>query len=369
MTKASRTSVPESTYRKHLLRAKDSGNYFTFFRLYTRIMTKLTGLFLQDLINLASMSRTKKTEIDGEEYFQCTVGFLENSGIGWTEKEQEYHLQELVKKGYVKRTKRGAPPTRWIYIDLEKIERDLDGLEDSNKENPDPPKKGGISSRESRSPGKGGDRSPGKQGLKKEDTSYLPERVKKHSRPGMAEEVNPSFSRNGHHSKNGQTPDHPRSAPPRSESGKGKGRSADPSGFDSFNRKCTVLLWEAVREKKPGEVHFLSSQKKWDVEFGKLRKAVSDDEILLLLKEHTEHWGEEYWPEAFCARSFRQKFPRIKSASARLKKSSACQFPTIKIGSVTHALVPMGGGGTQEVTLEELPAYLRSQRPKNWSGD
>lgn len=324
-------------------------------------MTKLDALFLQDLINLASMTRTKKVEIGGEEYFQCTVGYLENSGISWTEKEQEYHLKRLIKRGYVKKTRRGLPPTRWVYIDLGKIENDLDGLEDSGEENTNPPEKGGNSYRDSQSPGKGGDSTPGKGRLKKEDTTYLPERVKKHSRPGTAEEVIPSFSQNGNHSKNEQTPDHSRSALPRSESKKGKGRSATPSGFDSFNRKCTVLLWEAVREKKPGEVHFLSSQKKWDVEFAKLRKAVSDEELLPLLKEHIEHWGEEYWPEAFCARSFRLKFPRIKSASARLRKKSGadCPYEKVNVRGKVYVRIPIPGGFS-EVPIEEMERELRS---------
>ncbi len=121
-----------SLYRKHLSRAKDSNSYFLFFHLYTKIMSKLEALLVQNLINIAAMSNVKKRVFEDEddgakkEFFLCTVGFLEDSPMSWSRNEQEYNFDKLRQKGYVKTTRKGQPGKRWVHIALEKLELDLD---------------------------------------------------------------------------------------------------------------------------------------------------------------------------------------------------------------------------------------------------
>lgn len=125
--------VPKSAYVRHIKRNKDAGNWFTFYRPYTKILPKLTSLFLQDLINLASTKNIIREEITGKEYILCTREFLVNSSIGWTVKEQNDHFHLLREKGFILSIRRGIPAKRWIHIDLLKIEQNIDEYEDSNK--------------------------------------------------------------------------------------------------------------------------------------------------------------------------------------------------------------------------------------------
>lgn len=118
--------IKESPHRRHLERARATSNYFTFFRLYTKIMKKLEALFLQDIINISSLDKIIHRTFDNKEYFMCTEEFLSNSSIGWSKKEQRNHLQTFRSKGYISITKKGIPACRWIRINLEKIELALD---------------------------------------------------------------------------------------------------------------------------------------------------------------------------------------------------------------------------------------------------
>lgn len=133
------------------------------------------------------------------------------------------------------------------------------------------------------------------------------------------------------------------------------------SGFDSFSKECAAALWEAVRSKKPEEVNGRSSQKRWQLEFSKLRKSAADseEEVLRLLKVHITNWDRDYWPEAFSARSFRLKYSQIKAAETRLKKVPACPYKTVKYGDRVFALVP-NCDGFEEVPLEELGRRSRN---------
>ena len=133
--------IPESVYRRHLGRIHDGGNYFAFYRPYTKLMSKTTALFLQDLMNLTNADNIIWKTINGKEFFACTVDFLKKSKIGWTEKEQRIHFNKLRAKhpdggSYIEMCKIGIPASRWVYINYEKLERDLDDLEDAEKKKP-----------------------------------------------------------------------------------------------------------------------------------------------------------------------------------------------------------------------------------------
>jgi hypothetical protein len=77
---------------------------------------------LQDLINHAT---GPNAIIHEDEYFLCTEEFLEKS-LAWTEKEQRGILAELEERGYINRDKRGVPGRRFVRVNVEKIEMDLD---------------------------------------------------------------------------------------------------------------------------------------------------------------------------------------------------------------------------------------------------
>lgn len=104
---------------------RSSGNWMILYKTYHRIMTRLQSLFIQDLINLGGMKKTKRRKVDGLVYFQCTSRFLINSASAWTTKEIRRHLAGLAKLGYIKIKRLGVPPTRWIWIDTQGIEHDL----------------------------------------------------------------------------------------------------------------------------------------------------------------------------------------------------------------------------------------------------
>jgi hypothetical protein len=137
--------ISESDYRRHLLRAKSRRNYFEFFRLYIRIMSKLEALFLQDLINHAASREEKQRleekigrrrkrypltfELDGCVYFMCAAKYLVRS-MRWSEKEQRMHFESLRQKGFVKVTRKGMPPMRYVFIDVVAVEQALDLAEE-----------------------------------------------------------------------------------------------------------------------------------------------------------------------------------------------------------------------------------------------
>ena len=115
----------------------NGGNWFIFYRPLVHVTAcKLDALFLQDLINIASMPGTVTKEIDDKTYFLCTTEFLERSGIGWTVKEQKTRFAALREAGLLQSVKVGIPPRRWVWIDEEKIEAEIDGKVDAYRSGP-----------------------------------------------------------------------------------------------------------------------------------------------------------------------------------------------------------------------------------------
>lgn len=184
-------SISESIYRRHLLRAHNTGNYLLYFRLYAKIqytdadgekqeLGKLTALFLQDVINIAALPGTKRQTVDGKEFVLCTQEFLIDSGLGWSVKEQRNHIEVLRQAGLIETKKMGIPGRRWLYVDLIKIESALDDLEND---------KSGPKGHDCKSP---------------EGPDYITkkEEGKNKSRPATPGRSSPGFSVNG----NGHSP-------------------------------------------------------------------------------------------------------------------------------------------------------------------
>lgn len=116
-------------YVSWLKRSRSSKNYFSFFRPYFRIMTRLDALFFQDLWNLFALPRIKTIKIDGKRYFLCTTKFLLHSASRWKIKEQKARFQSLEKKGFIQKIRAGCPPLRWVRINIRKIEEALDAAQ------------------------------------------------------------------------------------------------------------------------------------------------------------------------------------------------------------------------------------------------
>jgi hypothetical protein len=94
------------------------GDKFVFRRVFYKILSRSTALFLQDVIDLLTACQTDESFIlDGELYYLCPANFLYNSVSEWTNEEQKYHLKALRQKGFVKTTLRGCPPQRWLSVD------------------------------------------------------------------------------------------------------------------------------------------------------------------------------------------------------------------------------------------------------------
>lgn len=152
--------IPENVYRRHIERARDAGDYFQFSRRICKLVGKLDAIFLQDLINRAAISREGYKTADG--WFMCSTSYLESL---WTVKEQEARFRSLVRAGYIKTEKRGQPTLRWVWIDLLKIEMDLDTLDGYFL---------GGSSEKTPSPPNGGHTSPPNGGANKEYPTGIP---------------------------------------------------------------------------------------------------------------------------------------------------------------------------------------------------
>lgn len=85
--------------------------------------SKLDSLFLSDLINITSYENLVWDE--NYEYFLCTIEFLYSYGH-WTNKDQEHRLKSLIKNKFIKTKRKGIPSKRWIKIEIETIELQIE---------------------------------------------------------------------------------------------------------------------------------------------------------------------------------------------------------------------------------------------------
>ncbi len=122
-----RTDDPESVYCEQLLQAQSEHNRFSFRRDYvtSKTMNRSRALFIQDLINRATMRKARRKVVneDGKTrvYCLCTVGFLKNS-LDWDRDAQVNMLKWFQKKCFVLVRYFGLPRRRYVWINIKEIE-------------------------------------------------------------------------------------------------------------------------------------------------------------------------------------------------------------------------------------------------------
>lgn len=276
-------TVSRQLYEKHLLRAKAASSYFLYVRYYAKITTKLSALFLQDLINLSALDNAVTEEIDGKRFFQCTKNFLINSAIGWTEDEQKYHFDILMEKGFIELIRHGSRGTRWAYIDFVEIEKALDNW--LNQSGGKPPVSE-ISQGEN-PPSQSG----GKPPVKKQ------QQIKKQCPPSSDGDDNFVLYR---------------------------------EDINTFAKNLASLLFTRCLKLGVLGVNQPSSTqsgedvvKRWMKDYCSSRfhrtKTYSDAVILKVMEGHLPNIGKQYWPEAFSMDAFCRKFDEIKRKVDKLE--------------------------------------------------
>ena len=130
-------TVPESTYRKHVLRGRSTHNTFIVQRDWALVMTIEEAVFLQDVANRISLRNTPLYKIEEEdgvcEFGLCTEKYLMRPPFSWNSKIQKRLLNKLIEREYVRTIRRGLPARRYVYIDIKKIESDIDDVFDSGE--------------------------------------------------------------------------------------------------------------------------------------------------------------------------------------------------------------------------------------------
>jgi len=280
-------TVSESTYRKHVLRARCTDNHFTFDRDYVKKLklSKIAALFLQDIINLANLRNVKRQIIDGHEYFLCTVGFLENADLDWSSAMQTRLFKELIGRGYVSVRKHGLPPVRWVFVDVLKIERDIDETDgkDDVSESVDAIKT--IATSQSKRSTK--------------NTSPTEKLNKKKRRlNGDAESRVPLFA--GNVAEQTECIVRPR-----------------------HREMARCLYQKVINDFSNRVVKSRLKPKQWPLEFALLEQEIGDaDEIADYFDWQMANLGKEFVPETFSGQSFRMKYDNIKSIRHRFEQKS-----------------------------------------------
>jgi len=263
-------------------------------------------LFLQDINNLLSSPNTPKKVIDGIEYSMCTVGFLENSVLQWTEDEQRYHLKILEDKNHVRIVRAGTGSRRWIYIDHEKIEKDIDEIIEIQED-----------LRSGENPGSDPGFSPDQiRGKPRIPINESERSIKKESLcPTSSEQKgdNDKSSNNGHihlvHEGNGFHKDKKYS---KCRLGRNSHIPVEKQLADEFRR----IMSDHGRLYKP------SLAKTWQKDFEAMLYSHKEEDIRHALKLHDLHLEEKMWPKLVTVGSFHLEFKRIQDAIARLFDSS-----------------------------------------------
>lgn len=304
MTREGKT-VPESIYRKHVLRARSTRNHFTFCRDWVWIMTKMEALFLQDLINRASSPKADKQIIDGKEFVLLSNKYLQKPPMSWDDRTCTKHLASLEEKGFVQIVRRGWKGKRfcrWVHIDVLQIETVLDEVA---KDTP-----GGVAQRY---PSRGTLTDPSRG-------SYNAQ-----SYPWRGSKESSNKSNKVQSKKSSLSPDFVRATSTSKgffpEGEKKIGRSQDK---DRAHRLWDKLVEKRLLDKK-------SKFRSWIKEFRDLRDkdGAPDEEIEETLKKYlpritiTMSSKEEgCLPQAFSARTFRVKYVNIRARLACLEKES-----------------------------------------------
>ncbi len=356
--------VDLETYRRHLLRARDAGNYFIFSRLYvlSGLMTREEALFYQDLINIAGMG------CDVKGWFRCTDARLEKS-LAWNKDSSKKWFKRLKQRGFIEIEKRGVPPHRYVRLNIEFIEKALDKSIEENP--PKPSKTNGNNDNEGEihptdahsSPFNWCDFSPiercesspidscefSPNNIKEENTGVFssltqiqkepktqcrgaalpPPRQSDEQKTNEQKDSN-TFIKMGdisvldnHTSKNqvnnntikiGYGAPSPKKQKKQTSPFPSIGRGCAPPSLEKNIDTCRAeLLYSALQKKglvKPNKTNLRS----WSKELALLRDTdgYENDAIDDVLTKYISIIGMPFVPEAFCGKSFREKFLRIK---------------------------------------------------------
>lgn len=114
----------------------------------------------------------RKAKLSEDGFFLCTTRYLERS-LAWDKDSQKRMFRELRELGFIKTEKRGLPPRRFVYVDLETVEKTLDEKI-----------KSGVFTPQRRYGGKYPPTERGKTGNNKEDTNVSS--LKKKRKKGAA---------------------------------------------------------------------------------------------------------------------------------------------------------------------------------------
>lgn len=283
--------ISAETYRRWLTRARGSGGYFTFDRAYYGIVkNKLDALFLQDLLNLATLRNTPYE--DG--MFLCTVEYLKRGS--WTVDEQRARLEALRKKGYLRTEKRGLPPCRWVEIDIEAIERALDLVDSQSRAN---------AREQSRANGRVKKKTP-------TESSNDP----KNCRPNAAAQRIGTTTKE----EDSMTGTGLLDIPVKTE-----GLAPTPEDYENANKLHAAVAGKTNLQRR-------WSRSTWAKQLAMLRQEVGNARMIPVLIWYCANIKGEYVPESFCGESFRKKFPRIEAAMNRDRK----QNPEVTITPATE---------------------------------
>ncbi len=99
---------------------------FVFRRAYpgTGMLEPEEALFLQMLMGVEDNAPGHNTPESYTAFFLCTPDYLEEKEA-WNRHDQIVYLNRLEPKGYVTTKIEGTPPQRWLRINYDTVERDL----------------------------------------------------------------------------------------------------------------------------------------------------------------------------------------------------------------------------------------------------
>jgi hypothetical protein len=237
-------------------------------------------LMLQDLVNLSCVP----TVIMGDDgYFLCTAEFLTDSI--WTFDQQRKFIKRVEEKGYIKIKQKGLPARRWVFVDVDKIERELNtflgGVIDASKDASNDASKD----------------MPNDAGKNKEELPYgsSSSKGKKKERRRSRDDSSPL----------------PNSLLDDSTDKIDKRKTTFPTE-DSFEKKCAKKLQRILLNHKIYRKVKNANMDTWAKEFTSLLiDGVSKEDIEEALEWYMEHIGEEHMPEAHSANSFCDKYRNI----------------------------------------------------------
>ncbi len=304
-------------YRRHVLRARSANNHFTFCRDYvTKLkLEKTVALFLQDLINLASMDKTIRDE---EDYFLCTVGYLETS-LNWDDSTQSRMIKKLRELKYLEYKKVGIPTVRWLRIDIQKVEEDLDeAIRKASTQNECTRQV--VSSTQNESTQNESLRKrqeEKKESIKEENTL---------SRVDASSQASPSTQPNrltGSENESKQCLGDESSHEPKDTSTNTKQKNTNLLGIDTslkFHQWCAEQLFRILNKHRV--IIRKYSMKGWSYHFLDLmkQKDMTEGRIRLALQFHEEYYQDQHWPKKNCARTFCDDFTKIEQAIERYSK-------------------------------------------------